>query len=215
MGLDIHVMRPKRLFLRDYELPVQRLLPDVEVRLLGVAPLNDFDAGVAEGDIVKTLRLRQLDQEQHRYVLPANNEILFSARVSYQAFNLLREFAAFFDHPQRLFLLWSPRAFGDGYDVNSLASLRWAWRRQRSRFPHLVFHEDNRGFFFPTRLAQPVPSAYGFLGASSNLRQELTTLHEHLNQAPRHREALTEAIVLLQRAAETSEQSGLPIVFDG
>ncbi len=40
MGLDIHVMRPKRFFMRDFELPVQRLLPGVEIRGLGTHPMT-------------------------------------------------------------------------------------------------------------------------------------------------------------------------------
>jgi len=38
MGLDIHIMRPRKFFLRDYELPVQRLLPGVEIQVIGGEP---------------------------------------------------------------------------------------------------------------------------------------------------------------------------------
>ncbi|MHB9132647.1 MAG: hypothetical protein ACYDBB_16380 [Armatimonadota bacterium] len=212
MGLDIHVMRPRRLFLRNYELPVQKLLPGVEIRTIGMTPMSDFDAGVAEEALVRRVRR---DQQDPRYVLPHDDEIYFSERFSYDAFDLLRKFAAYQDYPQRQFAFWGAKSFGDGYDPDTLPSLKIAWRRQTSAYPHLVLHEDNRGFYFPTTIPFPIQSDFGYLGATPRLQEELTALAKRAHQALRYRETVSGAINLLLQAAEASARSGLPIVFDG
>lgn len=215
MGLDIHVMRPKRFFQRDFALPVQQLLPGVPVQVIGTSLLSAFDAETIEGLLVKAVRTHQLEQRDHRYVLPAMDDIPFSERFSYDGFDLLREFAACLDYPRKQYLLWGERAFGDGYDLDALPSLKTAWRRQRASYPHLVFHEDTRGFYFPTALQYPIRTDFGYIGSAGSLRTELTALSARLPKARRHREAVWDAIELLLRAAAASEQSGLPIVFDG
>jgi len=212
MGLDIHVMRPRRLYLRDYELPVQKLLPGVEVRVIGGEPMSAFDAGVAEDAIVKHVRV---NQQEPRYVLPEDDDIHYSERFNYAQFDLLREFAAFFDYPRKRFLLWGDCAFGEGYDLDRLPSLKAAWRRQTSRYPHLVFHEDNRGFYFPTALAKPAPTEFGYIGSTLRLREELERLTTKIHLARAHQETIAGAIELLRQAAEAAEKSRLPIVFDG
>ncbi|HEY3416461.1 MAG TPA: hypothetical protein VGM23_06230 [Armatimonadota bacterium] len=215
MGLDIHVMRPKRFFQRDFVLPVQQLLPDLPIRTIGATPVSAADAELLENQLIKQLRLGQLDQETHRYVLPATDDHPFAERFSYDQFDLLREFAAFLDYPVKQYFLWGARAFGDGYDLNDLPSLKTAWRRQRATYPHLVFHEDTRGFYFPTKISMPVKTEFGYIGSTSSLRDELTTLSAKATKALRHREMVLGAIALLLNAANASEQSKLPIVFDG
>lgn len=215
MGLDIHVMRPRRFFLRDFELPVQRVLPGVEIRVIGVQPMSAVDAEITEQLLVRTLRIQQINQQTPPYVLPAGDAVAFSERFSYEAFDLLREFAAYLDFPQTKYLLWGERAFGDGYDLDRLPSLGTAWSKQHSTYPHLVFHEDNRGFYFPTALQSPIKSDFGYLGSVTQLRRELAQLATRTQQALRHREAVNDAIALLQRAVDSAEQSQLPIIFDG
>ncbi len=215
MGLDIHVMRPRKFFLRDFVLPVQRHLPDIPVQTIGATPMTAFEADVAEKQVIKAVRLKQLDQVQNRYVLPEDDAIHFSEQFSYDRFNLLREFAAFLDYPQKRYFLWGDRAFGEGYDVAALPSLKAAWQRRRAHCPHLVFHEDMRGFYFPTRLTFPVESHFGFLGSTFSLREELEQVTMRAHLARDYREAVTEAAALLMQAVEASEQSLLPIVLDG
>ena len=212
MGLDIHVIRPRKFFRRDYALPVQKLLPGVPVHVIGANPMSDFDAGVAEDTVIKQVRWNQQDP---RYVLPDDEGIYFSERYSYHQFNLLREFAAFQDYPRKRFLCCGDRPFGDGYDLEKLPSLRVAWHRQRSTYPHLVFHEDTRGFYFPTGLALPVKTDFGYLGSTIALQRELEGLARKIYQAGRQRETIDGAITLLLQAAAASVKSRLPIVFDG
>ena len=215
MGLDIHVMRPKRFFMRDFSLPVQRLLPDMEIQLIGVNPMTASDAEITEQLLIRTLRINQHNQQSNPYALPAHDEVAFSERFSYQAFDLLREFAAYLDYPPKQYVFWGAHAFGEGYSIDKLPSLKSAWKTQRSTYPHLVFHEDNRGCYFPTNFHLPVPSEFGYLGSVYHLREELIRVSTRVQQALRHREAVKEAIELLLRAADCAEQSHLPIIFDG
>jgi len=212
MGLDIHVMRPRRFFLRDYELPAQRLLPGVEIRVIGAEPMSAFDAGVAEDAVIKQVRWNQNDP---RYVLPEDDGIYYSEKFNYAQFDLLREFAAFFDYPQKRYLFWGDRGFGEGYDLDALPSIKAAWRRQQSRYPHLVFHEDNRGFYCPTALAKPMPTEFSYIGSTFRLQEELERLAPKARLAGDHQETIAGAIDLLRQAAEASVNSRLPIIFDG
>jgi len=212
MGLDIHVMRPRRLFMRDYEPPVQKLMPGVEVEVICAKPLSATDAGMVEHAILEYVRRHQRNK---RYFMPNSDEIHFSERFSYTNFDLLREFAAFLDYPQKTLLIGPEKAFGDGYDLDALPSLKGAWRTKKSSYPHLVFHEDNQGFYFPTTFDFPVKTDFGYFGSTMSLREELVKLSTITHRALRHKETIDGAIQLLLKAAEASEQSGLPIVFDG
>jgi hypothetical protein len=207
-------MRPKRFFLRDFVLP-EDWVHSVKFNVVEAAPMNEMAGSGAEQELVQAIRTNQFQQEIPRYVLPADDTVKYSARFSCESFDLLREFAAFQDFPQKQYVLWGERAFGEGYDPNGLPSLTAAWNKQRATYPHLVFHEHNRGFYFPTLIKVPIKTDFGFIGSTTQLRQELTQLATKTPKALRFRATVKEAITLLLTAIDHAEQSQLPIIFDG
>ena len=126
-------------------------------------------------------------------------------------------------------LLSGPAA--DGEDIDELLEDIWDDEAQ-TRFPHLIKHQGDGGYYLPVEFAEPIWVGEGdededdelledlleedttvSFGSSVALLRELTDLQDLFRQGNVPPGGHTEALQVLRTAAEQSVNSGLPIIL--
>ncbi len=115
----------------------------------------------------------------------------------------------------------------DGEDVDDLLADIWDDEAE-TRFPHLIKHQGDGGYYLPVEFAEPIWVEYGddddeeeslddestvSFGSSVGLLRELTDLEALLSQNKVPLGGLREALQVLKTAAEQSVNNGLPIIL--
>jgi len=122
-------------------------------------------------------------------------------------------------------LLSGPAA--DGEDVDELLADIWDEEAQ-TRFPHLIKHQGDGGYYLPIEFAEPIWVEYGddddedegleqdntvSFGSSVALLRELTEVEALFQQNNVPAGGPREALQVLKTAAQQSVDTGLPIIL--
>jgi hypothetical protein len=118
----------------------------------------------------------------------------------------------------------------DGEDVDDLLSDIWDDEAQ-TRFPHLIKHQGDGGYYLPVEFAEPIWVEYGdedgeddvedifgedntvSFGSSVALLQELTEVEDLFKRANIPMGGARQALQVLKTAAQQSVDNGLPIIL--
>lgn len=116
----------------------------------------------------------------------------------------------------------------DGEDVDDLLADIWD-EEAETRFPHLIKHQGDGGYYLPADFAEPIWVDYGeeededaeFLeedsavsfGSSYALMRELTEIENLFQQANVPATGARQALEVLKTAAQQSIDNGLPVIL--
>lgn len=116
----------------------------------------------------------------------------------------------------------------DGEDVDDLLADIWDDEAE-TRFPHLIKHQGDGGYYLPADFAEPIWVDYGdeededadmlaedtavSFGSSYGLMRELTEVENLFQQANVGETGARKALDVLKQAAQQSIDNGLPIIL--
>lgn len=136
----------------------------------------------------------------------------------------LRRLAAHLERGDDIKLLLGGASI-DGEDVDDLLLDIWDDEAQ-TRFPHLIKHQGDGGYYLPAEFAEPIWVEYGdedeeeledenmvSFGSSVALLRELTELETLLQKHNVPMGGPRQALQALKTAAEQSVNNGLPIIL--
>ena len=118
----------------------------------------------------------------------------------------------------------------DGEDVDDLLAEIWD-EEAETRFPHLIKHQGDGGYYLPADFAEPIWIDYGdeeeeeegvmemeeetavSFGSSYGLMRELTEIENLFQQASIPELGARNALQVLKTAAQQSIDTGLPVIL--
>ena len=105
-------------------------------------------------------------------------------------------------------------------DPRDHRSLQKIYDGKQTRYPHLMRHSDNRGFWLPVDYSEPAASseaAWWRIGSSQGLGRELEGLTPLIEALPTgfDREYLEQAHAFFVRAVSTANEHKLPVIIEG
>lgn len=116
----------------------------------------------------------------------------------------------------------------DGEDVDDLLADIWD-EEATTRFPHLIKHQGDGGYYLPAAFAEPIWVDYGdeeadedelleedsavSFGSSVGLMRELSEIEQLFQQASVPQGGAVKALQVLKTAAQQSIDNGLPIIL--
>jgi hypothetical protein len=118
----------------------------------------------------------------------------------------------------------------DGEDVDDLLADIWD-EEAETRFPHLIKHQGDGGYYLPADFAEPIWIDYGdeeddeegvmemeeetavSFGSSYGLMRELTEIENLFQQASIPQGGAHNALQVLKTAAQQSIDTGLPVIL--
>lgn len=144
---------------------------------------------------------------------PDEGGVAFTESTERRMLHALRSLAAWHEYPmEKEFVLLA--------DPRDHRSLQKVYNGEQTRYPHLMRHSDNRGFWLPVDYPEPAASseaAWWRIGSSQGLGRELegiTPLIEALPPGP-DRECLEKAQAFFVRAVSTANEHELPVIIEG
>lgn len=139
----------------------------------------------------------------------------------------LRRLAAHLERGEDIQSLLSDQSV-DGEEVDDLLADIWDEEAQ-TRFPHLIKHQGDGGYYLPAEFAEPIWVDYGedededdetpeedsavSFGSSYALMRELTDVEQLFQQANVPQVGAFNALQVLKTAAQQSIDNGLPIIL--
>lgn len=139
----------------------------------------------------------------------------------------LRRLAAHLERGEDIQSLLSDQSL-DGEEVDDLLADIWDEEAQ-TRFPHLIKHQGDGGYYLPAEFAEPIWVDYGeeeddedeaaeedsavSFGSSYALMRELTEVEQLFQQANVPQVGALNALQVLKTAARQSIDNGLPIIL--
>ena len=124
----------------------------------------------------------------------------------------LRSLAAWHEYPieKEFALLEDPRDH---------RSLQKVYDGEQTRYPHLMRHSDNRGFWLPVDYPEPAASseaAWWRIGSSQGLGRELEGINPLIEALPQgaDRECLEKAHAFFVRAVSAANEHELPLIIE-
>ena len=140
----------------------------------------------------------------------------------------LRRLAAHLERGNNIQSLLSDQSL-DGEDVDDLLADIWD-EEAETRFPHLIKHQGDGGYYLPADFAEPIWVDYGeeddedeeslededsavSFGSSYGLMRELTEVEQLFQQANVPQNGARRALQTLKTAAQQSIDTGLPIIL--
>lgn len=224
MGLDVHVMPLWKYFAGDFLSPVEKLFANVQ-RVGTPKP----DARETEArETVENIRFMVREVLRIEPAWTDEGESVFCEQYRYEAFHLLRAYAAEFEAARG-----APFVFDASGDPTENPHLKRLTRDVPTAFRHLIKHSDDEGFWLPIPMTHVVlldPETWFAAGSSHGLLAELDRLAPSLGMtrdwaqlgrgdcAAAKDDPLSELKFgwsVLHAAARLSVEHGLPIVFDG
>jgi hypothetical protein len=144
---------------------------------------------------------------------PDMGGVAFTESTERRMLHVLRALAAWHEYPmeQEFALLADPRDH---------RSLQKVYDGEPTRYPHLMRHSDNRGFWFPVDYPEPAASseaAWWRIGSSQGLARELEGITPLIDALPpgADRELLEQAHAFFVRAVRTANTYQLPVIIEG
>lgn len=144
---------------------------------------------------------------------PDEGGVAFIESTERRMLHALRSLAAWHEYPieKEFVLLEDPRDH---------LSLRKIYDGEQTRYPHLMRHSDNRGFWLPVDYPGPAASseaAWWLIGSSQGLGRELEGITPLIEALPpgADRESLEKAHAFFVRAVSTANEHELPVIIEG
>lgn len=158
MGLDLHVMPLLRFYSGQYKSAVESALGLEDGTFMRIGtPKPDNPEALARAHVAQlqgiVSRLAGMPVGWHD-----DGECRLSVQYDYVSFAALQDFAAYQDHPLPLDDGGNPRPFSPGENsyFRMHPSLLKVWHGSPTRFPHIIFHALNQGFYLPSDFPEPV-----------------------------------------------------------
>jgi hypothetical protein len=225
MALDLHVMPLWKFWAGEYTTATERFAASTGVPMSRVGrPKALYDPHEAQ-HLAKGVRLWIERQTGVSQAWEDDGDIAFSEQFQLDAIHAVRAYAAHTDmSPDGPFEIIT--------DFHRSPAVRRILAGVPTEFPHLVFHEDNQGFYVPVDFEYPMKlmGKAPTVGSSVQLMIELATLRRGLGdfpdfaarqqgeqgQEPHPGVALVKhGLAFLYHVCWTSVQTRLPIIFDG
>jgi hypothetical protein len=144
---------------------------------------------------------------------PDEGGVAFIESTERRMLHALRSLAAWHEYPieKEFVLLEDPR--------DHLSMLK-VYRGEQTRYPHLMRHSDNRGFWLPVDYPEPAASsevAWWRIGSTQGLGRELEGITPLIEALPpdADRECLEKAHAFFVRAVSTANEYELPVIIEG
>jgi hypothetical protein len=144
---------------------------------------------------------------------PDKGGVVFIESTERRMLHALRSLAAWHEYPteEEFILLEDPRDH---------LSLQKIYDGVQTRYPHLMRHSDNRGFWLPVDYPEPAASreaAWWRIGSSPGLGRELEGITPLIEALPSgaDREYLEKAHAFFVRAVSTENNHQLPVIIEG
>jgi hypothetical protein len=144
---------------------------------------------------------------------PDEGGVAFIESTERRMLHALRSLAAWHEYPieKEFVLLEDPRDH---------LSMMKVYRGEQTRYPHLMRHSDNRGFWLPVDYPEPAASsevAWWRIGSTQGLGRELEGITPLIEALPpgTDRECLEKTHAFFVRAVSTANERKLPVIMDG
>jgi hypothetical protein len=144
---------------------------------------------------------------------PDEGGVAFTESTERRMLHALRSFAAWHEYPvEKEFLLLE--------DPRDHRSLQKVYDGELTRYPHLMRHSDNRGFWLPVDYPEPATSseaAWWRIGSSQGLGRELEGITPFIEALPpgADREYLEKAHAFFVRLVSVANEHRLPVIIEG
>jgi len=144
---------------------------------------------------------------------PDEGGVAFTESTEQRMLHALRSLAAWHEYPME-------KEFALPEDPRDHRSLQLIYGGKQTRYPHLMRHSDNRGFWLPVDYPEPAASseaAWWRIGSSQGLGRELEGLTPLIEALPTgvDRECLEQAHAFFVRAVSTANEHKLPVIIEG
>lgn len=139
--------------------------------------------------------------------------VAFIESTEQRMLHALRSLAAWHEYPME-------KEFALLEDPRDHPSLLKVYRGEQTRYPHMMRHSDNRGFWLPVDYPEPVASseaAWWRIGSSQSLGRELEELTPLIEALPpgSDREYMEQAHAFFVRAVSAANEHELPVIIEG
>ena len=143
---------------------------------------------------------------------PDEGGVAFTESTEQRVLHAIRSLAAWHEYPM-------DKEFALPEDPRDHRSLQKIYDGKQTRYPHLMRHSDNRGFWLPVDYPQPAVSseaAWWRIGSSQGLGRELEGITPLIEALPAgaDREYLEKAHAFFVRAVSTANEHVLPIIIE-
>ena len=137
---------------------------------------------------------------------------MFTETAERRMLHALRSLAAWHEYPQQA-------KFVLPEDPRDHPSLKQIYRGEQTRYPHLMRHSDNRGFWFPVDYPEPAAcneTGWWLIGSSQGLGRELGRIARLIKALPPgpDREYLEQAYAFFLRAVTSAKKHELPVIIE-
>jgi hypothetical protein len=143
---------------------------------------------------------------------PDEGGVVFTESTEQRMLHALRSLAAWHEYPME-------KEFALFEDPRDHLSLQKIYGGKQTRYPHLMRHSDNRGFWLPVDYPEPAVSseaAWWRIGSSQSLGRELEGITPLIEALPAgaDREFLEKAHAIFVRAVSTANKHELPVIIE-
>jgi len=143
---------------------------------------------------------------------PDEGGVVFTESTEQRMLHALRSLAAWHEYPME-------KEFALPEDPRDHRSLQLIYGGKQTRYPHLMRHSDNRGFWLPVDYPEPAASseaAWWRIGSSQGLGRELEGITPLIEALPAgaDREYLEKAHAFFIRAVSTANKHVLPVIIE-
>ena len=138
--------------------------------------------------------------------------VVFTETAERRMLHALRSLAAWHEYPQQA-------KFVLPEDPRDHPSLKQIYRGEQTRYPHLMRHSDNRGFWFPVDYPEPAAcneTGWWLIGSSQGLGREIDGISPLIEALPpgADREYLEQAYAFFLRAVTSAKKHELPVIIE-
>ena len=143
---------------------------------------------------------------------PDEGGVVFTESTEQRMLHALRSLAAWHEYPME-------KEFALLEDPRDHRSLQKIYDGEQTRYPHLMRHSDNRGFWLPVDYPEPAVSseaAWWCIGSSHGLGRELEGITPLIEALPAgaDRVFLEKAHAFFVRAVSTANEHELPVIIE-
>jgi hypothetical protein len=207
----MHVLRPGRFLTGDLKRAIQTI-PAIAGKAVVIAAVK---LPREQADEVE-LKLLNLVRKHSGTAWAYGSDVVgFTGQLGFALWHHARALAAYRDHPHARFLIFGRHPFDKGYRPQEHPALFKAVETRKTALPNLVVSHDNKGYFFPVKLAFPVQTQWGYIGSTLGLLHEITKLEAIIQGVGYWHAEVERVIEFLKGACASSIALCLPIIIDG